>query len=109
HSSNVPNLPQWQVTREGFLQKSLDRGQSWLRALPTNSYRAVAFISNEVWVGGVQGVLMHSSDNGQSWKQITPKIQNHPMQGDVQSITFTDAKHGTITTTAGEKWTTSNG
>jgi hypothetical protein len=105
----VANPPQWQVTREGFLQKSFDRGQSWLRALPNAGFRAVAFIRNEVWAGGLQGVLMHSNDNGMSWQQVTPKSKDRAMQGDVTSIAFTDALHGTITTSAGETWTTSNG
>ena len=105
----VANPPQWQVTREGFLQKSLDRGQSWLRALPNAGFRAVAFIRNEVWAGGLQGILMHSNDNGMSWQQVVPKAKDQAMKGDVTSISFTDALHGTITTSAGETWTTSNG
>jgi hypothetical protein len=100
---------QWQVTDKGYLQRSFDSGQTWQQASPNAGFRAVAFIGNHVWAGANNGVLMHSGDNGQSWARVTPQANNVSLQGDITGIKFIDLKNGTVTTSAGETWTTTDG
>jgi Photosynthesis system II assembly factor YCF48/Putative zinc-finger len=102
-------MMQWQVTRDGYLQRSNDRGRNWAQALPASGFRVVAFVHDEVWAGGANGVLLHSVDNGNTWAHISPRDKEVLLRGDVTGIKFTDAQHGTVTTSAGETWSTSDG
>jgi hypothetical protein len=102
-------IPQWQVTRDGYLQRSFDRGRNWSQALPTSGFRAVAFIHDEVWAGGAGGVLLHSLDKGNSWTRISLSDNGSSLQGDITGIKFTDSQRGTVSTSAGETWITVDG
>ncbi len=93
----------WRISN-GVLQRSFDSGQTWEQARSEANFRAVSTIGNEIWAGGSNGLLMHSSDAGQSWFTVSPG-----MTGDIASLQFTDAKHGTVKTSTDETWQTKDG
>jgi photosystem II stability/assembly factor-like uncharacterized protein len=68
------------------------------------TFRAVATVGADVWAGSRGGVLYHSPDGGKTWKQ-TP----FPAAQDIVSIAFSNARTGTIVTSTGEQYSTSDG
>ncbi|HWR15127.1 MAG TPA: YCF48-related protein [Terriglobales bacterium] len=99
----------WNISSDGYLQRSFDHGLTWERALPEQKFSAVAFIRNSIWAGGAKGVLMHSADAGQTWAPISPASAGATIQGDITAIRFTDANHGLVSTSTGETWSTADG
>ncbi len=71
-------------------------------------FRVVAAIGPEVWAGGANAVLYHSADSGTQWTRISPSHGDAALTGDITTIQFSDAQHGTITTSAGEVWMTTD-
>ena len=69
-------------------------------------FRALAVTGPDVWAGGSQGVLYHSLDSGNHWAQVFPSSSGVTLSGDIVSLVFSDARHGAITTSSGETWTT---
>jgi hypothetical protein len=92
----------WRISN-GLLQRSFDSGQTWEQARPDANFRAVSTIGNDIWAGGANGLLVHSADAGQNWSAVSPGIT-----GDVSSLHFTDARHGSVKTTTGETWSTAD-
>lgn len=112
-SNYVANLvlPRWTLSSDGSLQRSLDAGKTWQTIpVPGNvTFRALAAVGVEIWVGGAKGALCHSSDAGEHWVQVQPVADGKPLTSDIIGVEFTDARHGKLTTTSGETWTTTDG
>lgn len=98
----------WQVTPEGYLQNSADHGRSWVNQLSGQRFTHVQTVGGHVWACGPDGVLMHSSDGGTNWTRVTPTEKDAKLQGEINNIVFSDVNHGTLKTSAGETWTTSD-
>lgn len=101
---------QWMISPEGYLLSSSDQGRSWNRQLPNERFTHVQSIGRQVWAAGAGGMLMHSKNGGKTWTRVTPIDTNSgaKLEGDVNSIVFTDPDNGTLTTTAGERWITTD-
>ena len=98
----------WIITAEGRVQHTLDNGRTWKEVALDKRirFRAVAAAGSEVWAGGEGGALYHSSDSGAHWSRV-------PLPAELASATivrleFTDAAHGTLATSGGETWATSD-
>ncbi|HVZ16990.1 MAG TPA: hypothetical protein VG897_07730, partial [Terriglobales bacterium] len=100
---------QWQITNEGQLQR-LYMGQSgWQNMLSDHTFRSVAVVRDHIWAGGDNGLLYFSSDNGRSWQPLKVQSGNVSLTGNIVHMRFDDDTHGTIETSAGESWNTSDG
>ena len=84
-------------------RKALKRGASAL------TFRAVAAAGAEVWAGGTGGTLYHSVDAGARWTQVVPVSAGTALSSDIVGLDFPDPRHGKITTSTTEVWTTSDG
>jgi hypothetical protein len=103
--------PSWTLSSDGALQRSYDSGKTW-QVLPMTTsavLRALAANGPDVWVGGADGALFHSSDAGQHWTQVQPLVGGTPLTADIVGVEFSDAQHGTVTTSNHEKWKTADG
>ncbi len=71
-------------------------------------FRALSVSSNaaEVWAGGSGATLYHTVDAGNRWVRVLPADSGAILTGDVLSIQFVDAVHGTVRTSSGESWIT---
>ena len=104
-------IPRWTLSADGTLQRSLDSGRTW-ETIPVDrsaSFRALAADGLEIWVGGAKGALYHSSDAGQNWTHVQLAANGEVLTGDIVRVEFTDRLHGTVTTSAQEKWITADG
>ncbi|MGH9543828.1 MAG: YCF48-related protein [Terriglobales bacterium] len=104
------NAPRWTISAEGALQRSFDSGQTW-HTIPVASnvvFRALAANDSDIWVGGSAGVLYHSSDAAQHWTRIKPMADGKFLTADIVAVEFSDARHGKLTTSNRETWTTSD-
>jgi hypothetical protein len=109
-------LPRWTISSVGTLQRSLDDGKTWQDINPAaaspNSvpvFRAMAATGLEVWVGGSAGALYHTVDGGSGWTLVLPSAADEILTGDITSIQFPDAQHGSVATSAIEVWITVDG
>jgi hypothetical protein len=71
-------------------------------------FRAVAAIGHEVWAGGADRALYHSGDGGNRWTRLVPSNADAMLSGDITSVQFSDAQHGTVATSNAEVWTTAD-
>ena len=104
------NAPRWTLSADGALQRSFDSGKTW-QTIPVASniaFRALAANDSDIWVGGAAGALYHSPDAGQHWVQVYPAFNGQHLTGDIVTVEFNDAKHGKLTTSDHETWTTSD-
>jgi Photosynthesis system II assembly factor YCF48 len=101
----------WQLSPEGQLQRSFDQGLTWESAPLVDRMKITAWsaVGTDIWVGGAAGVLYHSSDNGWKWTLVKPTAGEVALKADVTKLEFTDAQHGTVTTSDGQVWTTADG
>ena len=76
---------------------SIRRGTSFTTVVPTDK---------AIWAAGNDGMLFHSIDNGKTWDQVRP--WGNAKAGDIQSVQFSDAQNGQVTTSTGA-WTTNDG
>ncbi len=83
-----------------------DAGKTWepARRLPDEKILSVASYQSRVWAGGHAGKIFYSTDDGRHWAAIRTGAQ-----GDVVQMSFSDAKHGVLTTSNGEQWRTEDG
>jgi hypothetical protein len=61
---------EWQITREGELQRSFSRGNLWETMLKGSQFRSVAVVRDHIWAGGDDGSLSFSADNGRNWNPM---------------------------------------
>ncbi len=101
--------PRWTLTADGSLQRSLDSGKTWqaVTVAPNSTFRAIAAIGSEIWVGGLSGSLYHSSNAGDDWQQIKPSAAGDTLTADITALSFPDAQHGSVSA-GGETWITSD-
>ncbi len=110
----------WAIDSSGALQRSFNRGRNWETVkvsggpIPsaegqTIIFRAVTSFDSQVWAGGDNAALYHSTDSGAQWTRVLPSSAGAAMAGNVESVNFSDAQHGTVTTSTPETWATSDG
>jgi hypothetical protein len=101
----------WMLTSSGALQRSLDQGHTWERVPVANNviFHALSVQGAEIWVGGPAGALYHSANSGQSWVQIIPTSNGESLSAEITKIEFIGQQNGTVTTSSGENWVTSDG
>ena len=103
--------PLWTLSADGsVVQRSLDSGKTWqtIQVASNVVFRALAANESDIWVGGAAGALYHSSNAGQQWVQIKPVADGKLLTADIVTVDFSDAKHGKLTTSSRETWTTSD-
>ncbi|MGZ4789079.1 MAG: hypothetical protein ACXVZX_11220, partial [Terriglobales bacterium] len=100
---------QWQITNYGQLQQALMGQGGWQNMLSDHTFRSVAVVGDHIWAGGDNGLLYFSSDNGRNWKPLTVQSGNIALTGNIVHMRFDDDKQGTIDTSTGETWSTSDG
>jgi photosystem II stability/assembly factor-like uncharacterized protein len=101
----------WRVSSEGAVERSIDGGRTWLSmrvAAKPVTFRSVSVVDHEVWAGGAGGALYHSGDEGRTWTRVTVQAFDMVLATDIARVEFTDAQHGSVTTTTGVTWTTSD-
>jgi hypothetical protein len=96
----------WRVIGSGSVQRSTDAGASW----ETQSTGVTTIISSGVapspsvcWLVGKAGIVLLSTD-GRSWRRVP-----FPQSVDLTSVVATDANTATVTTAAGQRFTTTDG
>lgn len=72
------------------------------------TFRAVTMNGSEVWAGGGAGALFHSVDAGTHWARVMPSSAGVVLTGDIVRIEFADVQHGTVATSTGEVWITTD-
>jgi hypothetical protein len=100
----------WMLGSSGAVERSRDDGHSWetVRVAGDLRFRALCVQGLEVWVGGAGGVLYHSTDSGQRWAPVIPRSDGESLNGEIARIDFADPQNGTVTTAAGQSWTTAD-
>ncbi len=109
-TSRVP--PQWAISANGILRRSLDNGATWQDyGMQVGArLRAVVAVADQVWVGGSNGMLYHSANSGEQWQRVIPASPDgRSLTGDVVSVEFSNVQNGAILTSTGERWTTNDG
>jgi hypothetical protein len=96
---------------QGQLQRSFDGGATWEPAPVVDKTKFTVFsvAGQDIWAGGASGLLFHSSDGGTHWTLIKPAIDGEALAADITAVKFTDSNHGTLTTSDGQTWSTSDG
>jgi hypothetical protein len=104
------HAPRWTLSVGGALQRSIDSGKTWhtIQVASNVVLRALAANDFDIWVGGAAGALYHSSDAGQHWAHVYPVVDGKPLTADIVAVEFSDTRHGKLTTSEHETWTTSN-
>jgi hypothetical protein len=91
------------ISPEGKVERRLDANAPWqsIRIDDSVTFRAVARIGNEIWLGGNGGVLYHSGNAGATWHRMaTPTVE------DITGIAFNNRREGALTTAGGQRFTT---
>ena len=104
--------PRWSLSSDGTaVLRSLDAGKTWdmVPIASRTTFRAVAAIGPEIWVGGSGGALYHSSDAGRQWAVVKPVCDGRTLAADIIRIEFPDVLHLQLTISTGSLWTTSDG
>lgn len=110
--SAVSLSPQWRLSSEGALERSLDAGRTWQAVRVAASWPALRALSSrdgDIWAGGKAGTLYHSADNGRNWSRVAVKSADAALESDIVGVEFTDAQHGSVRTASGEAWSTNDG
>jgi hypothetical protein len=103
--------PQWTLSSDGAVQRSIDLGNTWQK-VPVGDglvFRSLCAVGTQVWAGGKAGTLYHSVDSGQTWNQVQPAAANQKLTSDIVHIEFSDPANGLVSTSNGEVWSTSDG
>jgi hypothetical protein len=100
---------EWQITNLGQLQRSFNRGGLWENMLSDRNFLSVAVVRDHIWAGGEKGLLYFSADNGRTWSLLSVRSGNTSITGNIVRMRFDDDTHGTIETSTGETWATSDG
>jgi hypothetical protein len=100
----------WTISSDGKLLRSLDEGKTWQPAAlsPAEILRALSVNGTELWVGGAHGALYYSSDSGTSWQQVRLTFGGQVFTSEITHIDSSAPKHGVVTTSDKQTWTTSD-
>jgi Carboxypeptidase regulatory-like domain/Photosynthesis system II assembly factor YCF48/Putative zinc-finger len=103
--------PQWTISAKGALERSTDFGKTWHKVSVAHGavLRALSVLGAQIWVGGNRGLLYHSSDSGHTWTKVLPAGADALLTVDINHVEFADPNNGTVSTTNGEAWSTSDG
>jgi putative zinc finger protein len=95
----------WQISSTGALERSYIADQ-WTPVLAETGakFHVVSVIGNTIWAGGENGALYTSRDGGSTWTPV--KVDTAET---ITSIHFSDDSHGTLQTSNGLTWKTSDG
>jgi hypothetical protein len=106
--SSASATMRWIITAEGRVERTMDSGQTWKEAALDRhiKFRAVAATGSDVWAGGEAGALYRSSDSGAHWSRVS--LPAELASATIVRVEFPSAEHGTLTTSAGETWATSD-
>ncbi len=115
HANRKPaQLVTWAITT-GVLQRSLDSGRSWQKALRAD-HPLLCYASHDedVWAGGQAGTLFHSADRGLTWAQVQPSIHGQRLSFDITHIDVTRMDAGApvkivVSTGNNEIWSSTDG
>lgn len=100
----------WRISADGAVERT-SAGLPWTTALrqPGAKFTIVAVIGDTIWAGGTHAALFRTDDSGAHWTQIQlPGIASNSDEA-ISTIDFRDAQNGTVSTSAGRAWTTSDG
>jgi hypothetical protein len=102
--------PRWMLASSGAVERSRDDGHTWETVFVARDlyFGALSVQGAEVWVGGPAGALYHSTDSGQRWVQVVPSSDGKSLNAEIARIEFVGPQNGTLTTSAGEIWITSD-
>ena len=107
----VRQAASWQVTDAGNLQRSFDGGKNW-ESMSVNQavrLRVVAAVGFHIWAGGDGGALFRSDDGGSHFAVVKVSQNGASLTGNIVVLTFADAQHGRLETSAHQVWTTADG
>jgi photosystem II stability/assembly factor-like uncharacterized protein len=106
----LATAPLWMLTSVGSLQRSFDQGHTWETISVANNvlFHALSVQGADIWVGGPAGALYHSTNSGQNWMQVVPRSKGASLNAEITQIEFVGQQNGTLTTSSGERWTTSD-
>jgi hypothetical protein len=106
----LATAPLWMLTSVGSLQRSFDQGHTWETISVANNvlFHALSVQGANIWVGGPAGALYHSTNSGQNWMQVVPRSKGASLNAEITQIEFVGQQNGTLTTSSGERWTTSD-
>jgi hypothetical protein len=99
----------WRITSDGHLEHATPEGWSRVLANQAATFRVVSVVGDHVWVGGNNGVLFRSVDGGVNWERVAVTTSSGTEMGAIVSIRFDDSQHGTVTTSSGTGYATSDG
>jgi hypothetical protein len=114
NSGPVAPVFQWTLSAEGAVQRSLDGGKTWQSlsldqtVADRTTFRTLSAVGRDIWVGGKSGSLYHSPDSGQHWARVVPQINGEKLNSDITRVDFSDLQNGTVSTSNGQTWTTSD-
>jgi hypothetical protein len=86
----------------------VDKDQADKKKATPVVFRAVAANGADVWAGGSAGLLYHSTDAGSHWTRVVPTSKGVILVGDIVTVEFSDAQHGSVSTSTPEVWTTTD-
>ena len=102
---------QWRISSDGHLEHRVATDE-WTRVLAdeATTFHVVSVAGSDVWAGGSRGTLFHSDDSGESWSRVAIATGSGGAEtGTIVSIQFSDPQHGTVVTSGGSRWSTSDG
>ena len=96
----------WRISSDGHLERLI--GPDYWSRVPVDKdtrFRVVSLVGGNIWAGGSGGALFHSRNGGLNWNRVVLSGET----ATVVSIQFDDAQRGTVTTSGGTRWSTSDG
>jgi hypothetical protein len=99
--------PRFQIAKHGQLQRA--SAQGWEDVLTSHKTLVYAVAGTRIFAGSTKGQLYASDDNGTTWKPISVHDGDTRVNGNITQLHFSDVQNGTLSTSAAETWTTSDG
>ena len=97
-----------QIAKHGQLQRSTTPN-TWQDVLTGHKVLSYAVTGSRIFAGSTKGQLFASDDNGTTWTPISVHDGDTHVNGNITLLHFSDAQNGTLSTSAAETWTTSDG
>lgn len=109
-SATLSSTPQWTLSADGTVERSIDSGKTWQTVrVGKGGFLSLCAVGSHVWAGGKAGVLYHSADSGQSWVRVIPTVAGRELGSDVRQVNFSDPINGEVDTINSEAWVTADG